>query len=249
MSESFRIILTSVLAIVLFIIHSFSSSYFVKLNKRKYFWLSFSGGISVAYVFIHIFPELSDAQNEISKIENPLVSFLDYHIYLISLIGFILFYGLESAAKISRAKNNQFNNKDYAEGNVFLVHIITFAVYNFQIGYFLLHRETPGINSLIFYFIAMATHIVINDYALRNHFKHLYLNSGRWVLSAAVILGWVSGIFFDVSKLVLDIMFAFIAGGMILNIIKEELPEERQSKFLGFATGSLVYSILLLIMD
>lgn len=249
MSESFRIIFTSILAFILFFIHSFSSSYFVKLNKRKYFWLSFSGGISVAYVFIHIFPELSNAQNEISKIDSPLISFLDYHIYLISLIGFILFYGLESAAKISKAKNQQYNNKDYAEENIFLLHIITFAIYNFQIGYFLLHRETPGIKSLMFYFIAMSTHIMINDYSLRNHFKHLYMNKGRWILSVSVILGWVSGIFLNVSNLVLDIMFAFIAGGMILNIIKEELPEERQSKFLGFASGAAVYTILLLIMD
>jgi zinc transporter ZupT len=221
----------------------------MKLTKQKYFWLSFSGGISVSYVFIHIFPELSDAQNDIMKMDNPIVDFLDYHIYLISLIGFILFYGLDSAARISRAENIKENNKDYAQTNVFLVHIISFVIYNFQIGYFLLHRETPGLESLLFFFIAMATHIMVNDYSLRNHFKHFYMNSGRWVLSAAVLLGWLSGVFFDVSKLILDIMFAFIAGGMILNIIKEELPDERQSKFFGFATGCAVYSVLLLAID
>ncbi|MBX7045774.1 MAG: hypothetical protein K1X86_08040 [Ignavibacteria bacterium] len=249
MSDSFRIILTFILAAAFFFIHSYSSSYFTNLNRKKYFWLSFSGGISVSYVFIHIFPELSSAQNGISKIENPLLDFFDYHIYLISLIGFILFYGLESSAKISRAKNIRYNNKDYAEKNVFLVHIVTFAMYNFLIGYFLLHRETPGMKSLIFYFAAMATHIMVNDYSLRNHFKHLYMSSGRWILSAAVFLGWMSGIFFDVPKMFLEIMFAFIAGGMILNIIKEELPDERQSKFLGFASGCLVYSVLLLGID
>lgn len=249
MPDSFRILLTFFLALVLFFIHSYSSNYFVRLTKRKYFWLSFSGGISVSYVFIHIFPELSNAQSYISKIDNPIVDFFDYHIYLISLIGFILFYGLDSAARISKANNVKKNNKDYAEGNVFLVHLISFAIYNFQIGYFLLHRETPGLQSLIFFFIAMATHIMVNDNSLRNHFKHNYLSNGRWILSAAVLSGWICGIFFDVSKLVLDIMFAFIAGGMILNIIKEELPDERQSKFFGFATGCAVYSLLLLVID
>lgn len=249
MSDSFRIILTFFLALIFFFIHSYSSTYFTRLTKQKYFWLSFSGGISVSYVFIHIFPELSDAQNDIMKMENPLVDFLDYHIYLISLIGFILFYGLDSAASISRAKNKAAKNKDYAEGNVFLVHLISFALYNFLIGYFLLHRETPGLESLLFFFIAMATHIMVNDYSLRNHFKQAYLRSGRWILSGAVLLGWLCGVLFDVHKLVLDIMFAFIAGGMILNIIKEELPDERQSKFFGFATGCVVYSVLLLVID
>jgi zinc transporter ZupT len=249
MSDSFRILLTFFLALIFFFIHSYSSTYFLKLTKQKYFWLSFSGGISVSYVFIHIFPELSDAQNEISKMDNPIVDFFDYHIYLISLFGFILFYGLDSAARISKANNAKQNNKDYAEKNVFLVHIVSFAIYNFQIGYFLLHRETPGLESLLFFFAAMATHIMVNDYSLRNHFKHYYMNSGRWILSAAVLLGWLCGVFFDVSHLVLDIMFAFIAGGMILNIIKEELPDERQSKFFGFASGCIVYSALLLIID
>lgn len=249
MSDTFRILLTFLLALILFLVHSYSSSYFMKLTKQKYFWLSFSGGISVSYVFIHIFPELSDAQKDIMKMDNPLIDFLDYHIYLISLFGFILFYGLDSAARVSKANNRKQNNKDYAESKVFLVHIISFAIYNFQIGYFLLHRETPGLESLLFFFVAMATHIMVNDYSLRNHFSHYYMNSGRWILSAAVVLGWLSGVFFDVSNLILDIMFAFIAGGMILNIIKEELPDERQSKFFGFAAGCVVYSVLLLVID
>ena len=249
MPETARIALTFFLAVILFLIHSFSGSYFSRLTKQKYFWLSFSGGISVSYVFIHIFPELSDAQSDISNMHNPILDYLDYHIYLISLIGFVLFYGLESAARISKAKNIKNNNNDYAESNVFFVHLISFAIYNFQIGYFLLHRETPGFESLLFFFIAMATHIMVNDYSLRNHFKHYYLNFGRWILSAAVLLGWLCGVFFEVPKLVLNIMFAFIAGGMILNIIKEELPDERQSKFFGFASGCFVYSVLLLVID
>jgi hypothetical protein len=194
-------------------------------------------------------PELSKAQNEIDGMNYPVLDYIDYHIYLISLIGFMLFYGLESAARISREKNIRYNNQDYAQNNVYLLHLIFFAVYNFQIGYFLLHRETTGINSLLFFFIAMATHIMVNDYTLRHHFKHYYLNTGRWILSTTVLLGWLSGVFIDVSNLVLSIMFAFLAGGMILNIIKEELPNERQSKFFGFASGCAVYTILLLIMD
>ncbi|MBS1492584.1 MAG: hypothetical protein JST55_03685 [Bacteroidetes bacterium] len=249
MSDSFRIILTFFLAVIFFFVHAFSGAYFTNLTRRKYFWLSFSGGISVSYVFIHVFPELSDAQNDISQLHTSIIDYFDYHIYLISLIGFILFYGLESAAMVSRKKNIRYNNKDYAEGNVFLVHLVTFAIYNFQIGYFLLHRETPGLKSLLFFFVAMATHMMINDYSLRNHFKHFYLRSGRWILSSAVFLGWLCGVFFDVPKLVLSIMFAFIAGGMILNIIKEELPDERQSKFFGFASGCAVYSVLLLVID
>jgi hypothetical protein len=41
------------------------------------------------------------------------------------------------------------------------------------------------------------------------------------------------------------ILFAFVAGGVILNVLKEELPEERQSKFWAFALGAAIYAALL----
>jgi len=192
---------------------------------------------------------MSDAQDKIEQINNPFINFLDYHIYLISLLGFMLFYGLESVAKISKEKNLKLHNKNFAESKVFYLHIISFAAYNLLIGYFILHREVPGLVSLLFYFVAMATHITVNDYSLRQHFKEDYQKTGRWILSAAVIIGWLFAVFFDLPDITLDMLFAFLAGGMILNIIKEELPEERQSKFTGFMMGCLVYTILLLLME
>lgn len=39
---------------------------------------------------------------------------------------------------------------------------------------------------------------------------------------------------------------AFLAGGILLNTFKEELPRERESKFWTFAAGTLLYAALLL---
>ncbi len=41
-------------------------------------------------------------------------------------------------------------------------------------------------------------------------------------------------------------MFAFLAGGVVLNVLKEELPEDRKSRFSAFAVGSAAYAALLL---
>ncbi len=43
------------------------------------------------------------------------------------------------------------------------------------------------------------------------------------------------------------VLTAFLAGGIILNVLKEELPEERESRFGAFFVGSLLYSVLLLL--
>ncbi|HYF03381.1 MAG TPA: hypothetical protein VEC36_08390 [Patescibacteria group bacterium] len=39
---------------------------------------------------------------------------------------------------------------------------------------------------------------------------------------------------------------AFIGGGVILNVLKEELPKERKSRYWTFLLGAGAYSILLL---
>ncbi|MDQ3783894.1 MAG: hypothetical protein M3360_03310 [Actinomycetota bacterium] len=35
----------------------------------------------------------------------------------------------------------------------------------------------------------------------------------------------------EISELALEVLIAFLGGGVILNVLQEELPEERQSRF------------------
>ena len=44
----------------------------------------------------------------------------------------------------------------------------------------------------------------------------------------------------------ISVLIAFLGGGIILNAIKEELPDDRESDFLFFLTGVSGYSVLLL---
>lgn len=42
------------------------------------------------------------------------------------------------------------------------------------------------------------------------------------------------------------ILTAFLAGGVIMNVFKEKLPEERKSRFWPFFVGIVGYAALLL---
>ena len=130
---------------------------------------------------------------------------------------------------------------------MFWLHIGSFALYNVLIGYLLLHREETGLAPLVFYFVAMAVHFVTNDFGLREDHKARYDAQGRWVLAAAVLAGWAVGLAGEVSDLAIGFLFAFLAGGVVLNVLKEELPEERKSRFWAFALGAAGYSALLLL--
>lgn len=240
------IALTGCLAVGLALIHMFAGRLrFLRVVPRSR-WLSFGSGVSVAYVFVHILPDLSEAQETIQQGVNAELAFLEHHVYLIALLGLAIFYGLERAAKISRQQSQDAGGADVTSAGVFWLHMISFGVYNALIGYLLVHREVSGLSNLLFFAIAMALHFVVNDYGLHEHHKHMYEKTGRWILAPAVITGWAIGSGTKLSEAAIAVLFAFLAGGVVLNVLKEELPEERESRFWAFAVGTIGYAVLLL---
>ncbi|WP_233204270.1 hypothetical protein [Halegenticoccus soli] len=241
-------LLVPVLALGLAAVHVFGGRLrFLDVIPRSR-WLSFAGGASVAYVFVHILPEVEHAARTFERTVREATGvalFVEYHVYLIALVGFVAFYGLERLAKDpkdGRARNG-------GEGtSVFWVHVGSFAVYNGLIGYLLVHREDPGVTGLLLFFAAMALHFFVNDYGLREHHGDVYHRRGRWVLAAAVVGGTAVGLLVEVSELAVAALFSFLAGSVILNVIKEELPEERQSRFWAFALGAGLYAAVLVLL-
>ncbi len=209
-------------------------------------WLSIAGGVSVAYVFLHLLPELGAGQEVVAEAAGEALAFLEHHVYLIALLGLAIFYGLDRAAVHSRRQSQAEGEADETEQGVFWLHMASFGVYNTLIGYLLVHREQESMIGFLLFVIAMALHFVVNDYGLREHHKRDYDRSGRWVLVAALFLGYGLGLVFTLAEATIAILVAFLAGGIILNVLKEELPEERASRFSAFALGAGLYAVLLL---
>lgn len=233
------------LALLLAVVHLFASRLrFLSVTPRSR-WLSLGGGISVAYVFVHLLPELHEGQETLQKTWTSL-SFLEAHAYLIALVGLALFYGLERAARLSRHQHQRTEGKDHAGTGVFWLHMASFGLYNALIGYLLHQQEFRALRGLFFFAFAIGIHFLINDYGLREHHKSRYDRKGRWILAAAIIIGWALGLRAQLPEPVLAVLFAFLAGGVVLNVLKEELPEERESRFWPFLAGAAAYSLLLL---
>ena len=202
-------------------------------------WLSAAGGASVAYVFMHLLPELARAQHTLLEIS--IVRLLETHAYFIALLGLVLFYGLERLVKRSPRQRRP----DSRTGpSLFWVHLSSFAAYNALVGYLLTRRDAGG--GLLLYAAAMALHFLVNDFGLRHDHKSSYHDTGRWLLSAAVLGGAVAGTLVSLPEATVDALFAFLAGGIVLNVLKEELPEQRESRFGAFALGAGAYAALLI---
>lgn len=231
------------LAVFLALVHlSARRMAFLESIPRSKF-LSIAGGVSVAYVFIHILPELKEHQESIAE-SAALISYLEHHAYLIAMLGLVVFYGLEKAVQDSKKMNAE--QEDKPARSAFWVHISSFFIYNGLIGYLLVHREGEGLVNLFLYGAAMALHFIVVDFGLREHHKGRYDREGRWVLAAAIVIGWAIGILTEIPEALLALLFAFLSGSIILNVLKEEIPEERKSSFWAFAAGGIAYVILLL---
>jgi len=208
-------------------------------------WLSLAGGISVGYVFAHLLPELSERQSAIEEDGGAVLPALEDHVYLVALLGLAMFYAVERASQRSRARQRAEGAGDRTEPWAFRLSFASFGVYNALIGYLLVHREDTGAAALAVFTIAMGLHFVVNDFGLREHHKQTYERVGRWILALSVLVGWGVGALTQISDAAIALLIAFIGGGVILNVIKEELPGERESRFLPFAAGAAGYAALL----
>jgi hypothetical protein len=207
-------------------------------------WLSAFAGISVAYVFVHLLPELASGQAAVEEDGEPL-RFLEEHVYLMALLGLAIFYGVESHSLRSRLAQRDAGRQDRTAGGAFWLSMASFALYNAIVGYLLLRGELEEASELALFTLALAVHFVINDFGLREHHKDAYTRVGRWILAFAVLAGWLVGVVAGVPERAIALIIGFIAGGVILNVMKEEVPGERQARFLPFVVAAAAYAALL----
>ena len=202
-------------------------------------WLSFAGGASVAYVFLHLLPEVASAARAIEE-RVEVWGIAEDIAWLLALVGLALFYAVE-------VRNRSSKRSGEAGNSIFWFSMASYAIYNFLIGY-LLHERSNDRADLALFVVAMALHFMVNDMALREHHKKPYRAVGRWVLAGAIASGAVAGLMIEVSEAAIGAALAFVGGGVILNVMKEELPDEAESSFASFAVGAASYGLLLLIL-
>lgn len=209
-------------------------------------WLSAAGGLSVAYVFVHILPELAAMEAHLTAATPESLPVQELAIYALALAGLTAFYGLERLVLRHRPGPADPDRPQPPPRGVFLIHLGSFGLYNVLVGTLLVHREAPGLASLALYSTAMALHLLVVDRGLAAHHGRLYRRAGRWVLVAALGVGWGLGLAMPVPEAVLAGLFAVLAGATILNVMKEELPENRAARFGPFLAGAAAYAVLLI---
>ncbi|MEM6518824.1 MAG: hypothetical protein AAF892_14085 [Cyanobacteria bacterium P01_D01_bin.71] len=238
------------LAIGLALTHALTPKLNVAALVPEHRWFSFAGGVSVGYVFLEVFPELSHAQEELEYSAIPFIAFLENHVYILALFGLLVFYGLDILALTSRQLNQAVKAVGGSSSVVFWLHITVFAVLNAIFGYLLQDLSEHSLWQCLLFFMAIALHFFIIDRNLREHHKNSYDRQGRWLLTAAIIVGALIAQIepLRLNEAAISIVWSFLAGSIILNILKRELPDEHKSCFWSFFGGAALYTGLLLLV-
>jgi hypothetical protein len=219
----------------------------VKTHRRR--WLSVAAGIATAYVFVHLFPEMFEAQKVFTKATGgSRLPFAEQRVYTSALAGFILLYGLEHLVSTSRERRREERMTEGKGDLIYLLHIGGFAIYGGLVSYLMVKEGERGLLFLILYFVAMFLHFLGADHSLRREHGRLYDRSGKWVLAGAVLTGWVVGSLSSIPDTVLATLQGFVGGGVVINSMIMELPKENEGRFWPFCGGALGYALILLLI-
>lgn len=96
-------------------VHLFSQQLRLLQRVPRRLLLSTVGGMAVAFVILRLLPAISQHQETLQKVTgNGFLGSLKNHAYIVVLLSFIVFYGLDRLAKRSRNNRKEAGKMDRA---------------------------------------------------------------------------------------------------------------------------------------
>jgi len=214
-------------------------------------WTPVSAGVALAYVFTDIFPHLAEAQKLLGDIEaGTLYGFLAHNVYVVALAGFCLHLGVVLLSIEYRQRHATSELTYRYSPTIVKTETISLALYNFLIGYILSEQITHRPEPVILFAMAMTIHFIGINRLMREHFQNLYERTARFLFCIAVYAGWLAGVLFEISNAALAIVYAFLAGGIIVVATVYELPGvQSKRQYVSFLSGAALFSALVLLID
>ncbi|HET9952306.1 MAG TPA: hypothetical protein VFS09_10990 [Candidatus Eisenbacteria bacterium] len=203
--------------------------------------LSFGAGMSVAYIFIHVMPELHAVRASFAEGMNVPLPLKGMVVYYLALVGFLLFYFMDQLRERMARSDGE-----TGEVHAFRLDIGGFAAYACLMGYLLVRNLGESHVSTAFFGVTIAVHFLALTHSLEAEHGVAYRRIGRFVLAGMSLLGWGLGLAFPLPQHVLALLVAFISGAVVMNATIMEIHSQKEGHLLPFAAGGLIYGLILL---
>jgi hypothetical protein len=213
------------------------------VSPAKGKWGSAAAGIAIAYVFVHILPELAESQRYFSEAARRRVPFLEFDVYLAALAGFLVFYGMDDRPHGTGSAEGE----GKSAATRCRLRLAAHAGYAGLASYLLFRGAAVELRALLLYGFAIAMHFVAMDHDLRRDLGAAYELRGRWALAGAAVAGWALGMVSPAPRPVLAPALGFLAGAVVINSALAELPSAREGQFWRFCLGAVGYALVLVL--
>ena len=201
-------------------------------KQQQQRWASVGGGAGLAYVFIHLLPELASGGSELSEapglmdyVPTPLAEAL---LFIVALGGVLLVFSL----------NVLMQRREGGPPFAVWLQLFNVAAINYLYAYSLPSLITTGVGYGILFTVAISAHVLLMDrYAAEHHPKRFRCRN-RWIGSAALVLGLLHAfVLHPVDALTLAIATAFLGGGLLMAVFRDELPDVQQARLPWLLAG------------
>lgn len=198
-------------------------------------FLSIGSGIAIAYVFIDLLPKLSRNEGKLRAFFDQFFPYLEHHVYIMALLGFLLFFVVDRSENIVKKKSTYF-----------CISLGSYSLFNFFVGYAIADQNNTEVQPLYLFTFAMALHYFMNDYSLTESHGKTYNHLAKWILVCSLFFGWLVGLKTEISASAIALVNAFISGGVIMNVTRHELSLTTANSCHTFLISALLYALVLL---
>jgi hypothetical protein len=218
------------LGIMLVIVHFFSEKFHLLRHIQRMKFISFTGGIFISYLILHILPEVFVGD-----------AFLNRVAMIFVLIGFSLFHLMEKYVYRHERRREQLK-RELKE-----VHSIAFFLYHFLLGVVLISIiDQLNLMEGILFFIPLLLIAFVSSISLKGiHGQIRQKKSVKAMLSISPLLGVVISTFFPLTNLLHSMLLGFVVGALLFIVIVDSIPKERKGEPVFFILGVTLYFFII----
>ena len=203
---------------------------------------SLGGGTAVAYIFVHLMPELAvggKSLTELNIAKYTPTPITEAALFLTAMVGMVVFFTLDVLAQ--QGKSSTRTN--------FTIHLIAFGVLSGLYAYTLPALVTTGWAYAALFTFVLAVHTLLADRTMARAHPRLFAHETRWVGVAGVAAGLACAILLPpANELVLATAIAFLGGVLLMVTFREELPQASRTRLPWFLGGLTLMTIVLLML-
>ena len=144
-------------------------------------WTSLGGGAGLAYVFVHLLPELASGGSELSEtigmIPYAPTHLVEALLFFVALLGVLVVFSIDVLAQRQTSLSSISS----------WLHLSSFAAINYLYAYSLPSLISTGILYGVLFTVAVASHVLLADRFSVIHHSRRFRQRNRWIGSAALV--------------------------------------------------------------